>query len=100
RLSGEVSERVDRRLVGETRAVVVAGPDGEQCGEVAAGALPCDRDAVGVETARRLLGHPGQDVLAVLDPGREGVIRRQSVRQADDHETASVRELSADVVAE
>ena len=97
---GEVGQRVDRCVVGDSRTVVVAAPEREQRGEVAACALPGDGDAFGIESSRCFLGHPGQDVLTILDPGRERMVRCESVRQADDHETAAFSEFTAHVVAE
>ena len=65
-------------------------PAGRVAGDGEAARFPAERTGV--------LGEPGDRRLAVIERGREGVLRREAVVEADDERAGRVRESSADPV--
>ena len=77
-----------QELQAQPRAAAVASQQRHARGQAAAGALAADRDPVGVHAELRgVLGHPHQGGVAVLERGRERVLRRQAVVDGDHDRT-------------
>ena len=77
-----------QELQAQPRAAAVAGQQRDARGQAAARALAADRDPVGVDAELvRVLGDPHQRGVAVLERGRERVLRGEAVVDRDHDRT-------------
>ncbi|MBP2018155.1 hypothetical protein J2Z79_001554 [Symbiobacterium terraclitae] len=91
-----VGHRVDQHLVCQLRIALLPGHEGDHRGQVAAGAVAGDGDALRVAAeAAGVLGHPGGRGVAVLGRRRELVLRGHPVVHRDHHRPGAVRQQGA-----
>ena len=91
--------RVDQQLEAHRDLSSVGSDLGQGGSEAAAGAVPANGDPGRVHAQLvRVVVHPAQRGMAVLEPGRERVLRGKAVVDADDHDVQVVGEPAAQLV--